>query len=244
MAERLQCFSKGSVEKLIGHECVNAEEFLCGSVGVEMESGDKKQSVCPNVAIGGDVDVDDRRFFPGMGVNEILREELGSVNVSSTPKRAAWSIYSKRRSSVLKEQDELVCKAAVCDIASGSGTVGGVELSRENVTDPSEGVPESFVTSGGFLTLEGIAGRQADERFVGTRVGDEREDMVRVPPVKEMFLKESSTKERTKYHLSQSGKSLLKAYFDLNPPTHLDPSHGTISFSADQMIQFARAVGF
>ena len=30
----------------------------------------------------------------------------------------------------------------------------------------------------------------------------------------------------------------------MNPPTHLDPSHPTTSFSADQMIQFARAVGF
>ena len=29
----------------------------------------------------------------------------------------------------------------------------------------------------------------------------------------------------------------------MNPPTHLDPSHPTTSFSADQMIQFARSVG-
>ena len=29
----------------------------------------------------------------------------------------------------------------------------------------------------------------------------------------------------------------------MNPPTNLDPSHATTSFSADQMIQFARAVG-
>ena len=29
----------------------------------------------------------------------------------------------------------------------------------------------------------------------------------------------------------------------MNPPTHLYPSHPTTSFSADQMIQFARAVG-
>ena len=29
----------------------------------------------------------------------------------------------------------------------------------------------------------------------------------------------------------------------MNPPTHLDPSHATTSYSAGQMIQFARAVG-
>ena len=92
VADTLQCLSKGSVEKLIGDECVNVEEILCGNVGVEEEGGDKKQPVCPNVAIGGDVDVDDRRFYQGMEIIEILREELGSVNVTLTPKRAAWPI--------------------------------------------------------------------------------------------------------------------------------------------------------
>ena len=75
------------MENLIGDECMNVQEILCGNVGVKEESGDKKQSVCPNVAIGGDVGVDDRRFFQDMGVNEILREELASVNVTSTPKK-------------------------------------------------------------------------------------------------------------------------------------------------------------
>ena len=51
---------------------------------------------------------------------------------------------------------------------------------------------------------------KADERFVGVRLVDEGESMVRVPPVEEMFLQESSTKERTKYYPSQSAKSLVK----------------------------------
>ena len=113
------------------------------------------------MAIGGDVDGDDRRFSPGMEINEDLREELGSVNVTSTPKKAAWPIYSKGRSSVLKEPVEAVYKAVLFDVTSGNGTVGGVALSKENVTDTSEGVPVSLVTSGGFSTLEGIARRQS-----------------------------------------------------------------------------------
>ena len=131
----------------------------------------------------------------------------------------------------------------VFGVASGSETLGGVELSKENVTDPSEGVPESLVTSGGFSTLEGIARRQVDERFVGTRMGDEGEGMVRNPRVDEMFGQEAALKERTSCYPSQSAKSLLKDCFEVNPPTHLDPNHPTTSFSADQMIQFARAVG-
>ena len=106
VAERLQCLSEGSVEKLIGEECVNVEEILCGGVGIaEEDGGDKRQSVCLGVIISGDVDVGDRRFSPDAEINQILREELGSGTVTSTPKRAAWPIYSKRRSSVLKEPE-------------------------------------------------------------------------------------------------------------------------------------------
>ena len=49
--------------------------------------------------------------------------------------------------------------------------------------------------------------------------------------------------EGTIHYPSQSANSLLKEYFELNPPTHLDPSRSTTNFSADQMIQFARAAG-
>ena len=243
VAERLQCLSGGSVEKLIGEECMNVEEILCGDVGVEKSGGGKNQSVCPDVKTGGDVGADDRRFSPDVDVHQMLREELGSATVTLTPKRDCWPIYSKRRSSVLRESDERACKAVVFDVASGGGTVGGVGLSKEGVSAPSEGVSESFMRSGGFSTLEGIARRQADENFVGTRMGDEGEGTVRIPPVDEMFGQEVAPKDRTRYYPSQSAKTLLKECSEMNPPTHLDPSHLTTSFSGDQMIQFARAAG-
>ena len=104
-------------------------------------------------------------------------------------------------------------------------------------------MPESFVTSGGFSTLEGIAQGQADGTFEDARADGGGEGTVRIPPVEGMLSEETTTKERTKYYPSQSAKSWLKEYFELNPPTHLDPSHATTSFSADEMIQFARAVG-
>ena len=225
---------QGSVEKLSGEECMNVEEILCGDVGVEKDGGGKSQSACPDVTTGGDVGVGDRRFSPDAEINRILREELGSATVTSTPKMAAWPIYSKGRSIVLTEPDEPVCKAVVFDVASGSEEVGDVRFSKGNVTNTSEGVPELFVTSGGFSTLEGIARRQAD---------DGGEGMVRVPPMDEMLGQEAVPKERTRYYPSQSAKSLQKDCFEMNPPKHLDPSHPTTSFSADQMIQFARAVG-
>ncbi len=243
VAEKLQCLSEGSVEKLIEEECVNVEEILCGGVGIGEDGGDTGQSVCPNLTIGGGVDAAGRRCSSVVEIDQSLRETLGSANLTSTPKRAIWPIYSKRKSSVIREADEPVCKAVGFDVASGSDTVGGAGLAKEGVSGPSEGVSESFITSGGFSTLEGIARRQADERFVGTRMGDEGEGVVRVPPVDEVFGQEAVAKERTRYYPSQSAKTLLKECFELNPPTHLDSSHPTTSFSADQMIQFARAVG-
>ena len=65
----------------------------------------------------------------------------------------------------------------------------------------------------------------------------------RVPRVESIVEEERVGAEKSRYYPSQSAKSLLKEFFELNPPTHLGPSHPTTSFSADQMIQFARAVG-
>ena len=82
VAERLQCLSEGSVEKLIGEECVNVEEILRGGLGIgEEDGGIQRQSVCPNVTIGGDVGVDDR-FSPDVEVHQMLREELVGATVT------------------------------------------------------------------------------------------------------------------------------------------------------------------
>ena len=67
--------------------------------------------------------------------------------------------------------------------------------------------------------------------------------MVRVPTVGSSEGLPDANAARTKYYPSQSAKSLLKDFFEHNPPTRLDATHQTTSFSADQMIQFARAVG-
>ena len=99
VTERLQCLIEGSVEKLIGDESVNVEEILHGNFSGEEDGGYKRQFVCPNVTIGEGVDADDRRCSPGDETNQIFREELGSANITWTPKRAAWPIYTKRHSS-------------------------------------------------------------------------------------------------------------------------------------------------
>ena len=101
--KRLQCLCERSVKKLIGDESMNVEEILCRSLGIGEEGGCKGQSVCPNVTLGGDLGADDRRFSPGEEINQISRKVLGSANITSTPKRAAVPLYTKRGSSVLSD---------------------------------------------------------------------------------------------------------------------------------------------
>ena len=91
--------------------------------------------------------------------------------------------------------------------------------------------------------MEAIAKKRADERDGGLFELTFGGGMVCVPGVESIVEEERVGTEKSKYYPSQSAKSLLKDFFELNPPTHLDPSHPTTSFSADQMIQFARAVG-
>ena len=44
--------------------------------------------------------------------------------------------------------------------------------------------------------------------------------------------------------LSEPAETLLKDFFELNPPTVLDPGHITSSASADQKIQFVLSINF
>ena len=188
------------------------------------------------------VDVDDRRFSPGMENNENLREELGSVNVITTPKSAAWPIYSKTCSSALGEHEAPPCKPIKFGTSDTNGAVEIGNLSRDCVTEVS-GAEGSDFTSGGFSTLEAIAKKRADDRDGELYELSSGDGIVRVPPVESIVEQGRFGGEKSRYYPSQSADSLLKDFFELNLPTHLDLSHPTTSFSADQMNSVSRAVG-
>ena len=112
-------------------------------------------------------------------------------------------------------------------------------FSRSGITEVSGGVEGSDFTSGGFSTLEAYAKKRADERDGGLFELSSGDGMVRLPQVETIVEQGRVGGEKSRYYPSQSAKSLLKDFFELNPPTHLDPSHPTTSFSEDQMIQFS-----
>ena len=241
--ERLQCLSERRVEKFIGDQSVNVKKILCGSIGVGEDSADKIKFVCPNWMRGGDFDENDRMLSWGEEINQIT-EKSWQCEHHFDSEKGARPINTKRRGSALSEQDEPPCKAVIFDVASGGGTAGGGQLPRGNATNASEVEPQSFVTNGGISTLSGTARSQADQKVMGARIDKWEEGMVRIPPVDKLFAQEAIPKVRTKYYPCQSAKTLLKDISELNPLAHLDHSHPTTSFRADQMIQLARALGF
>ena len=135
------------------------------------------------------------------------------------------------------------CKSIRFGVPGAIESVEGGNLSRSGITEASGGVEGSDFTSGGFSTLEAIAKGRAEERDGGLYQLSSGDGVVRVPQVESIVEQERVGGEKSRYYPSQSANSLLRDLFELNPPTHLDPSHTTTSSSADQMIQFARAVG-
>ena len=224
----------GNVEAVSGH-IVGCE----GNVVSEINQG-RTTSVCPGLTPSANLEGSGCEVFlyERDEVDRILREGMGGSRVTSTPVRGLWPIYSKRRSSVLGRHGAPPC---ISIRFRGSDTIGAVEsgnLSQICITEVSGGVEGSDFTCGGFSILEAIAKKQADERDGGLYELSSGDGMVRVPRVESIVEQEGVGGEKNRYYPSQSAKSLLKDFFELNPPTQLDPSHPTTGFSADQMYQF------
>ena len=160
-------------------------------------------------------------------LDRILRDELGGSHVISTPVKGLWPIYSKKRGSVLGGHEVRPCKFLRFEAADTIESVRRGNISRSGMTEASGGVEGSDFTSGGFSTLEAIAKKRADQRDGGLFELASGDGMVRVPQVESSVEKDRVGAEKSRYYPSQSAKSLLKDFIELNPPTHLDPSHPT-----------------
>ena len=215
-----------------------------GAVVPRVDQG-RSTSVCPGLTPSVNVEGGscEMAFHERDEVDRILRTELGGSRVNSTPVNGLWPIYSKRRSSPLGGHEAPPCKTIRFRVSDMIGAAKSGNLSRSCVTEVSGGVEGSDFTSGGFSTLEAIAKKRADDRDGGLFELSSGDGMVRVPEVESIVEQGRVGGKKSKHYPSQSTKSFSKDFFELNPPTHLDPRHPTTSFSADQMIQFARAVG-
>ena len=98
------------------------------------------------------------------------------------------------------------------------------------------------MTEFGLTELEAMARAEADQKGPCLNVGSSNE-FFRVPTLGSSTLLTVVEATRTKFYPSQSPKSLLKDFFQLNPFTHMVAAHQTTSLTPDQMIQLTKAFG-
>ena len=179
-------------------------------------------------------------------LDDVMNLEGG--NRTSTSSKDAVYASGKQKSQGSEAEGECVLrpKFVAFEIGDGSDEEGMAfwgEIGRVNVGKSclSSDYMDRTLTEFGLSELEKMARAKAQELGPDSHVVSSN-GMVRVPTVGSSGGLPDANAERTKCYPSQSAKSLLKDFFELNPPTHLDATHQTTSFSADQMIQFARAV--
>ena len=175
--------------------------------------------------------------------------DLGSGNRTSTPSKDVVFASGKRKVERVGTEGEGVLRPKVVafEIGDGSDEESAAfqsEIGRANAGKwcLSSDYADRTLTEFGLSELEMMARAKAQELGPDSHVVS-KDGMVRVPTVGSCGGLPGANAARTKFYTSQSAKSLLKDFFELNLPTHLDATHQTTSFSADQMIQFAKAVG-
>ena len=174
--------------------------------------------------------------------------DLESSNRTSTPSKDVVHASGKRKAKRSETETECVLrpKSVAFEIGDGSDEESMAfrkEIGRINGGKSclSSDFADRTLTEFGLPELEMMARAKAQELVPDSHVVSS-DGMVRVPTVGSSGGLPDANAVRTKYYPSQSAKSLLKDFFEHNPPNHLDAAHLTTSFSADQMIQFARVV--
>ena len=153
---------------------------------------------------------------------------LESGNRTSTPSKDVVYAGGKRKSKGSEAVAECVQRPKIVAFEIGDGSdeesmAFWNEIGREKVGKSclSSGYTDRTLTEFGLSELQMIATAKAQELGPDSHVVSS-DGMVRVPTVGSSGGLEDANAERAKYYPSQSAKSLLKDFFELNPPTHLD----------------------
>ena len=249
VAESVQEVSHDESQIIVSH-------LLGGSLEV-LDDSELRQLI-ENAPVQSETELSEKRscaIVGGMDVGQITESvtflddviDVGSSNRTSTPSKDVVLASCKRKVESVGTEGEGMLRPKVVAFEIGDGSDGESaafqsESGRANAGKSclSSDYADRTLTDFGLSELEMMARAKAQELGPNSNVVSS-DGMVRVPTVVSSAGLPDATAARTKYYPSQSAKSLLKDFFELNPPTHLDAMHHTTSFSADQMIQFARA---
>ena len=134
---------------------------------------------------------------------------------------------------MITEEEELMCEVAQCG-------------KRKRKSFDADG--SRMATSTGWLTTETGLSQKVEKIGQGLSMSHSKVPLFgetsvgyELPPREKLTAREDFP-ARSKFYTSQSAKTLLEDFFELNPSIVLVPGHTTTSLSANQLIQFARAV--
>ena len=251
VVESMQGDSHDESQNIVSH-------LLGESLGVLDDSGLRQLIENVPVEFGSGLDEEQSSaVFRGVSVGQITESvtflddvmNLESGNWTSMPSKDVIHAGGKRRVEESETEAECVLRPKIVAYEIGDGSdeesiafgSGIGKANAGNLCLSSDGADKAL-TEFGLSELEMMASAKAQELWPDSHVVSS-DGMVRVPTVGSCGGLPDANVVRTKYYPSQSAKSLLKDFFEHNPPTHLDAAHQMTSFSADQMIQFAKAVG-
>ena len=101
---------------------------------------------------------------------------------------------------------------------------------------------EGESTDIGLSDIDAMIGQGTSTGKIGPTGFFSRNMKVEMPP-REGLAAQERFSQKAKFYPSQSAKTLLEDFFEINASPVLDLDHITNGFSANEMIQFARAVG-
>ena len=206
-------------------------------LGSELEE-ERSRSVVKGVSVG--------QFTENVTLLDNVMN-LESDSRTSTPSKDVVHASGKRKAKGSEAEAECVLRPKIVASEIGDRSdeesmafrseIGGVNAGKSFL---SSDCADRTLTEFGLSDLEKMTGAKTQELGPGSHVVASN-GMVRAPTLGSSGGLPDFDGVRTKYYPSQSAKSLLKDFFEQNPPTRLDGTPQTTSFSADQMIQFARA---
>ena len=228
--------------------------------GLEVLDNSRLRQLIENVTVEFGTGLEEERSGPivrGVRVGQITEHltfldnvmDLESRNWTLTPSKDIVHASFKRKAKGSENETDHVLRPKIIAFGIGDGSDQESMAFRSDIEKANAGKSclssdgaDRTLTELGLPELEMMARAKAQELGPDSHVVSS-DGLVHVPTVGSSGWLPDASAVRTKYVPSQSAKSFLKDFFEHNLPTHLDATHQTTSFSADQMIQFARAVG-
>ena len=223
LRDKLDSFSGEGLDRIVGVDPTVVLELL-------------DENLANRGSTGSDVVAIDEEM-PRSQVDDILCSGLQEKEIDSVSKRPLCDVD-------VGAADERPSKSVAFQLDNTGVRLSSGECELVGVSDAGQSFPTSCRpgdTDYGTSELESIARKRVDD-VSGKRF--RKAARLDLPGSSATTVQHGLGTGRSKYHPSESSRTLLKQCFADNRPVQLDPHQQLTGISSDQMIQFAKAIGF